>query len=67
MAKYYVEESHPPIIDKDKLEEVQLEKERRQVFAEKYGLKRGDFSTTNNPFAGRIICACCGGVYARKV
>ncbi len=26
-----------------------------------------DYITNTNPFAGRIICSCCGGVYGRKV
>ncbi len=67
VPQYYVEESHPAIIDKGMWEAVQLEKERRRAFAEKYGLQRVDYATTDNPFAGRIICGCCGGVYGRKV
>ncbi|WP_034847181.1 recombinase family protein [Ruminiclostridium josui] len=67
VPQYYVEESHPAIIEKETWEAVQLEKERRRAFAEKYGLKRGDYATTENPFAGRVICGCCGGVYGRKV
>ncbi|WP_054750413.1 recombinase family protein, partial [Ruminiclostridium josui] len=67
VPQYYVEESHPAIIEKETWEAVQLEKERRRAFAEKYGLKRGDYATTDNPFGGRIICGCCGSVYGRKV
>lgn len=67
VPQYYVEESHPAIIDKELWEAVQLEKARRQAFSEKYGLKRGDYATNTNPFAGRIICGCCGGVYGRKI
>lgn len=67
VPQYYVEESHPAIIDKEMWEAVQLEKERRRAFAGRYGLQRGDYATTDNPFAGRIICGCCGGVYGRKV
>ncbi len=26
-----------------------------------------DYITNTNPFAGRIICGCCGGVYGRKI
>lgn len=67
IPQYYVEESHPPIIDRDTWEAVQLEKKRRHAFAEKYGLQKVDYATTDNPFAGRIICGCCGSVYGRKV
>lgn len=67
VPQYYVEESHPAIIDKELWEAVQLEKARRQAFSEKYGLKRGDYATPENHFAGRVICGCCGGVYGRKV
>ncbi len=67
VPQYYVEESHPAIIEKEMWEAVQLEKARRQAFTEKYGLKRGDYATTDNPFAVRVICGCCGGVYGRKV
>ena len=34
VPQYYVEESHPAIIDKDMWEAVQLEIKRRKVFAE---------------------------------
>ncbi len=67
VAQYYVEESHQPIIDKDTWEAVQLERERRKAFMEKYNIKKMDYITNTNPFAGRIICDCCGGVYGRKV
>lgn len=67
VPQYYVEESHPAIIDKEIWEAVQLEKERRHAFATKYGQQKVDYSTTDNPFAGRVICGCCGGVYGRKV
>lgn len=64
---YYVEESHPAIIDKDMWEAVQLEIKRRKEFAKKYGIKKIDYATINNPFAGRIICGQCGSVFGRKV
>ena len=67
VPQYYVEESHPAIIDKEIWEAVQLEKERRHAFATKYGQQKVDYSTTDNPFAGRVLCGCCGGVYGRKV
>ncbi len=67
MPKYYVEESHPAIIDKDTWEAVQFEMERRKAFAEKYNIKKMDYVTNDNPFAGRVICGCCGSTFGRKV
>ena len=67
VPQYYVEESHPAIIDKEMWEAVQLERERRRAYAEKYNIQKMDYITNTNPFAGRIICGCCGGVYGRKV
>ncbi|QNU66541.1 recombinase family protein [Ruminiclostridium herbifermentans] len=67
VPQYYVEESHPAIIDKDTWEAVQLEMERRKAFAEKYNIKKLDYVTNDNPFAGRVICDCCGSTFGRKV
>lgn len=64
---YYVEESHPAIIDKEMWEAVQLEMERRRVFAEKYNIGKLDYATIENPFAGRVTCGCCGSTFGRKV
>lgn len=67
IPQYYVEESHPSIIDKEMWECVQLEMQRRRAFAEKYNISKFDYSTVDNPFAGRVICGVCGGVFGRKV
>lgn len=67
VPQYYVEESHPAIIDKDIWEAVQLEVERRKTFCEEHGIQKLYTSTTDNPFSGRIICVKCGRAYGRKV
>ena len=67
VPQYYVEESHPAIIDKDMWEAVQLEIERRRAFAEKYNIVKLDYATVDNPFAGRVICGCCSSTFGRKV
>lgn len=67
VPQYYVEESHPAIVDKEIWEAVQLEMERRKMFSEKYGIKKLDYAAVDNPFAGRVICGCCGRAYGRKV
>lgn len=67
VPQYYVEESHPPIIDKEMWEAVQLEMERRKDFAERYNINKLDYATVDNPFAGRVICGHCGSSFGRKV
>lgn len=67
VPQYYVEDSHPAIIDKDVWKAVQLEIERRKAFAAEHGLQKIEYATTKNPFAGRVICANCGKAYGRKV
>lgn len=67
VPRYYVEESHPAIIDKDIWEAVQLEFERRKEFAQKHGIGKVDYANPNNPFSGKVICGCCGSSFGRKV
>lgn len=67
VPQYYVEDSHPAIIDKEMWEAVQLEMERRRNFALKYGIQRLEYATMDNPFAGRVICGVCGQAFGRKV
>lgn len=67
VPQYYVEDSHPAIIDKEMWEAVQLEMERRKAFAEKYGISKLDYASEDNPFAGRVICGNCGSAFGRKV
>jgi site-specific DNA recombinase len=64
VPQYYVEESHPAIIDKDTWEAVQLEIQRRKAFFKKVGSGKLD---GDNPLSGRVICGCCGGAFGRKV
>lgn len=59
VQQYYVENSHPAIIDRSTFELVQQEiacraPNRRQLHK-------------SSPFAGRIRCGECGGYYGRKV
>ncbi|EAX47792.1 prophage LambdaSa04, site-specific recombinase, resolvase family [Thermosinus carboxydivorans Nor1] len=67
VPQYYVEDSHPAIIDKEMWEAVQLEMERRRNFALEYGIQKLEYATTDKPFAGRVICGSCGKVFGRKV
>ena len=67
VPQYYVEDSHPAIIDKEMWEAAQLEMERRRNYALEYGIQKLEYATTDNPFAGRVICGSCGQVFGRKV
>jgi uncharacterized ubiquitin-like protein YukD len=58
IPQYYIEESHPAIIDKEMWEAVQLEMKRRRAFAKKYNISKLDYATVDNPFAGRVIWRC---------
>ena len=64
---YYVEKSHPAIIDKEIWEAVQLEMQRRKDYMERYGIGQLDFvNMEDNPFRGRVICGECGSAFGRK-
>lgn len=67
VPQYYVENSHPAIIDHDTWEAVQLEIKRRRDYASKHGIDKVDYSTDKHPFAGRVVCGSCGKAYHRKV
>lgn len=56
--QYYVENSHPAIIDKDMWELVQVELERRKKMGPKY--------SATDIFASKLICEDCGSFYGRK-
>lgn len=59
LPQYYVENSHPAIIDKYEWEQVQNELARRQEIGRKY--------SSNGAFASKLICEDCGGFYGLKV
>ena len=62
-----MEDSHPAIIDKEMWEAVQLEMDRRRNYALENGIQKFEYATTDNPFAGRVICGTCGKIFGRKV
>lgn len=59
IQQYYVENSHPAIIDPDEFDAVQAEIERRRLLGRPAGC--------TSIFAARIICGECGGWYGKKV
>jgi site-specific DNA recombinase len=59
VQQYYVEGSHPAIIDPDEFDAVQGEIERRKSL--------GRPTSCTNIFASKIVCADCGGWFGKKV
>lgn len=59
LPQYYVENSHPAVIDKYELEQVQTELARRQKIVRKY--------SGSGAFASKLICEDCRGFYGLKV
>ncbi len=59
LPQYYVENSHPAIIDPQEFEAVQAEIERRK--------KLGRPSACNSPLSTKMVCGDCGGFYGAKV
>ncbi|MCM1232766.1 MAG: recombinase family protein [Ruminococcus flavefaciens] len=59
VPQYYIENSHPAIIDPETFELVQEEIERRKPNRRQLH--------KSSPFNAKIICGECGGYYGRKV
>ncbi len=59
VPQYYVQNSHPAIIDPEEFDAVQIEMERRK--------KLGRPVSCHSPFSAKIICGECGGYYGSKV
>lgn len=58
VPKYYVEKSHPAIIEPEVWDFVQIEMERRKGIGGHY--------SSNGIFATRIICGVCGSFYRQR-
>lgn len=59
VPQYFVEHSHPPIIDPEEFELVQAEIERRKMIGRVY--------SSSNIFSAKLVCSCCGGFFGSKV
>ncbi|MCX8129700.1 MAG: recombinase family protein [Clostridia bacterium] len=59
VPQYYVQNSHPAIIEPDEFDAVQAEIERRK------GLGRP--SGCSSPFSEKLVCGDCGGFFGSKV
>lgn len=58
MPQYYVEDSHPAIIEPWEWEQVQAELERRKNSRTRH--------RQTSPFSGKIFCADCGDIFGAK-
>lgn len=59
VPQYYVQNSHPAIIEPDEFDAVQAELERRK--------KLGRPAACQSPLSTKLICGDCGGFYGSKV
>ena len=59
IQQYYVEDSHPAIIEADEFDAVQAEIERRNSL--------GTIGRCGSTFSGKIVCGECGGLFGKKV
>lgn len=66
LPKYYYEDTHPAIIDKNTWECVQLEFERQYKFAKEHGMNKYHQHSKKLPFSGKLICKHCGHTLVRR-
>ena len=59
VPQYFIEDSHPPIIDPQEFELVQAEIERRKGLGKEY--------SGSSIFSAKLVCSCCGGFFGSKV
>lgn len=59
IPQYYIQNSHPAIIDPETFDLVQEEMKRR--YPDRHRLHRA------SPFCAKLVCEDCGGYYGRKV
>ncbi len=59
VPQYYVEGSHPPIIDPLEFDLAQAEITRRKAL--------GSYYSGNSIFSSKLFCGGCGGLYGQKV
>ena len=67
VPQYYVEDSHPAIIDKEMWEAAQLEMKRRKAYVQQHGIQMFECASLKNPFAGRVVCGSCDRTFGRRV
>lgn len=63
LPQYYIQGSHPGIIDRDTWECVQLELERQRRYCQDHHISTYHRSNEKHPLSARIICSTCGCTY----
>ena len=66
VTQYYVKDSHAGIISREEWNAVQQEFERIERFMKDHNMTRYGYGGEIRPFASKIICGECCGVYGRK-
>jgi len=66
VEQYYVEKSHPAIIDKETWTAVQEEFERREAYCKAHHLAAYSYRADINAFNSKVICGKCNLAFARK-
>jgi DNA invertase Pin-like site-specific DNA recombinase len=59
VAQYYVEDSHPAIIDPEEWQAAQVEMAARRTSGKRH--------RQTSPFSGKLFCGDCGEIYGSKV
>ena len=63
LPMYYLECSHPGIIDRETWECVRLELERQKAYCRDHHITVYYQHSEENPLSGRIICSICGSTF----
>ncbi|MBW9171211.1 recombinase family protein [Clostridium estertheticum] len=66
LLKYYHEDTHPAIIDKNTWECVQLEFVRQAGFIKEHSTNKYHQHSKELPFSGKLICKNCGHTLIRR-
>lgn len=63
LPQYYIEGSHPGIIDRDTWDCIQLEMERQRQYCRDHHISTYHWSNEKHPLSARITCSICGCTY----
>ena len=63
LPKYYLEGSHPGIVDAETWECVQLEIQRQEAYCGEHRITRYHHHNVENPLSARITCSICGSTF----
>jgi hypothetical protein len=66
LPKFYYQNTHPAIIDKNIWECVQLEFERQATFIKEHKMNKYHQHSEDIPFSGKLICSQCGHTLVRR-